>query len=123
VSYVIPDGLLLALIPLVIVWSDYRGMDWRGSLVHSVVVGGSLILLRGGWQLWYGEEALGWGDIKWLSILAFGLPASWLPWWIMTMGLAAIVLGYGYYRPRSIRHIPFAPSITLATAIGYLGAS
>jgi len=101
---------------LLAVWSGIQMLVWgvpdvRWALLGAITTGGTFALLA-----WWWRGALGWGDVKFLSVLGLllGFPQVW---WGVFLGmiLGGVVIGVMLALRRVARHdvVAYGPYLAL----------
>ncbi len=114
--YIIPDSLNIALAVLGILYAWSLQMPFFPVIATSI--GGALF----GWALgalgkwWKKQEALGWGDIKFLAVsgLYIGPDAEAIAQYFFIAGVGGIILALCWRMLGKGERFPFGPSLALA---------
>ncbi|MBX2801661.1 MAG: prepilin peptidase [Myxococcales bacterium] len=123
---IIPDETSVYAVPFAIAghavleWLQYDGwlaVGWRGATLGAAVWGGSFAFIAGAARLVYGEEALGWGDVKLAGMLGAFLGVVGGSVSLMLGSIAGAVVGLVVWailwrRP----YLPFGPPLALGAA-------
>lgn len=116
----IPDGLVLALIPVAILMAWSSG-EWN---LWSRIIGALVISLPMYISLYFIEDAFGGGDIKLFAALGFLLGWEKIFLTLFLASITAAVVGIGMARSNKEtikgKHIPFGPYICLGALIAAL---
>jgi prepilin signal peptidase PulO-like enzyme (type II secretory pathway) len=116
--YIIPNALLLALLPLAITTSLMQGR----MLLDIIISGLGYFML--GFTLRYlflklqNKEALGWGDVKFLLIIGLFLNIDSLPIFMLLAGLCGLFIALIWKIFKRGRAFPFGPALSFALFIG-----
>jgi len=120
---IIPDLVLLWLLPAGLVHRWLAGAEWSDTAAGAVIAlafGLSLRWLAGRWAR---REALGLGDVKLLGVAGAWLGIAALPWFLMAAG----ALGAGFAALWRWRHgsdgFPLGPALSLALFAGVLASA
>ena len=113
---IIPDKVLLALLPVAIAWRWHGGGDWIDGIAGSALGSAVLYGLRAGFKAFRGQDALGLGDVKFLVIAGFYVGATGLAPLFLIGGLVGIAIGLGWRLTGRGAAFPFGPALCLALA-------
>ncbi len=119
-SYAVPIGVGSAAL---LSWLGYDGplsLDWRQSVISSLVFAGFFATVSFGTFALTRREALGWGDVKLMAMIGSFL--GFMTW--VTLVMASITgvlvhLAHGLYTGRR-GYLPFGPSLAAAAAVTVL---
>lgn len=117
---IIPDAMLLLLLPVVVAWRWSVGGDWADGLAGAclaVAVGGGL---RWAFRRWRGKDGLGFGDVKFLAVAGLAVGLSGLGGYLVACGLAGIVFGAVWRAAGRGAVFPFGPALSAGLLAGLL---
>ena len=114
---IIPDFVLLALLPVAIAWRWHSGGDWVDGIAGAILGAGLLYGLRAAFKALRGIDALGLGDVKFLAIAGLYIGLIGLAPFLLIAGVIGIVLGLGWRRAGLGAVFPFGPALCLALGL------
>lgn len=112
--YMIPDIAQLVLIPLAVLYGILMHNSWLEMLSGAVLGGATGLILRYIGYKWKKQEALGWGDVKFLVVAGFFLGASLLPAFFFVAGIAGIGTALFWQMSGRGHLFPFGPALVAA---------
>jgi leader peptidase (prepilin peptidase)/N-methyltransferase len=110
---VIPDLVLLVLLPLGLGYRAALGLPWSdtvGGLVAALALAGALRWLGARLR---GREALGLGDVKLLAVAGAWVGLAALPWFLVAAGVLGLALALAWRRHGG-ETFPFGPALAAA---------
>jgi prepilin signal peptidase PulO-like enzyme (type II secretory pathway) len=113
---IIPDKVLMAMIPLAILWRWRTQGDWVDGVAGMVIGFGVMYGLRAAFKALRGVDALGLGDVKFLGLAGFYVGVSGLPPLLVLGGLIGIVFGLVWRAVGKGAAFPFGPALCVALA-------
>jgi prepilin signal peptidase PulO-like enzyme (type II secretory pathway) len=111
---IIPDAMLLLLLPLALYWRWTVDGDWLDAALGCVTGGAASYGLRWAFLRWRGKDGLGLGDVKFLGVAGLIVGLSGLGGYLMTSGLTGIALGLIWRFAGRGPIFPFGPALCLA---------
>jgi leader peptidase (prepilin peptidase)/N-methyltransferase len=119
---IIPDAMLLFLLPVALAWRSVTGGDWidcgSGALFGVAVS----LALRWAFRRWRGRDALGLGDVKFLGLAGVYLGLLEYGRFLVIAGCGGVILGLAWHALGRGRVFPFGPALCMALAAGLLVA-
>lgn len=119
-SYAVPVGVASAAL---LGWLGYDGplaIDWRQSVISSLVFAGFFTTVSLGAFVITRREALGWGDVKLMAMIGSFLGfMTWVTLVIATIAGVVVHLVFAIYTGRR-GYLPFGPSLAAAAIITVL---
>lgn len=115
---IIPDAMLLFLVPVALVWRWYVDADWFDAVCGACVAMMVSYTLRWGFRRWRGKDGLGLGDVKFLGLAGFYLGLSDLGVYLLLSGALGIALGVGWRRAGRGPAFPFGPALCASLLVG-----
>lgn len=112
--YIIPDIAQLILLPLAVLYGIMRHHSWWEMLLGAIAGGATGLALRYIGYKWKKQEALGWGDVKFLVIAGLFLGVSLLPPFFFVAGIAGIATGLFWQISGRGTLFPFGPALVAA---------
>jgi len=112
----IPDVMLLFLLPVAAGWRAITDQDWLDAGLGSVFGVGVSLGLRWAFRRFRGKDALGLGDVKFLGVAGIYLGLQELGRFLVIAGLAGIVLGLAWRVAGRGPVFPFGPALCVALA-------
>lgn len=108
---IIPDAMLIFLIPVAIGWRATHGADWLDGVAGAVFGGVVSLGLRWGFRRFRGVDALGLGDVKFFGMAGFYLGITSFGFYLAASGLAGLMLGVAWRAAGKGAVFPFAPAL------------
>lgn len=111
---IIPDKVLLALIPVAVAWRWLTDGDLLDMALGAAVGFGLGLAVRSGFRLVRGRHGLGLGDVKFLGIAGLYLGAAGLAPFLVIGGLLGVALGALWRWRGGGAQFPFGPALAAA---------
>jgi leader peptidase (prepilin peptidase)/N-methyltransferase len=113
-SQVVPDVVLLWLLPLGLVHRALLGAPWPDTIAGALGGAALGVALR-----WLGarvlrREALGLGDVKLLAVAGLWVGGAVLPAFLVAAGVLGVAFGLAWRRGGGGEAFPFAPALAVA---------
>ncbi|MDR3440067.1 prepilin peptidase [Telmatospirillum sp.] len=108
---IIPDGMLLFLIPLAVLWRRYGDGEWLDASLGALLAGSISYGVRWGFLRWRRRDGLGLGDVKFLCVAGFYVGLSGLGGYLVASALLGICLGFGWRLGGRGPVFPFGPAL------------
>lgn len=114
---IIPDGALIGLLPLAVLWRVLTDGDWADSLAGAAL--GLLLSLGLRWVFlrWRGKDALGLGDVKFLGVAGLFLGVTPFARFLVISGLCGILFGLAWRWSGKGAQFPFGPALCAGLAV------
>lgn len=110
-DYMIPDVVLLALLPVAVAWRWLGDGDWLDAGLGCAAAGLLGALLHYGSAWLRGEPGLGFGDVKLLALAGILLGLSGLTSFLLIAGMAGVALGLLWRLAGLGPVFPFGPAL------------
>jgi leader peptidase (prepilin peptidase)/N-methyltransferase len=117
-SGIIPDAMLLFLIPLALVWRWHGDGDWLDAACGAALGLAVAYAVRWGFRRWRGKDGLGLGDVKFLGLAGLFLGLSGLGVYLLVSGLLGLLLGIGWRLAGRGPIFPFGPALCASLLVG-----
>jgi leader peptidase (prepilin peptidase)/N-methyltransferase len=114
---IIPDAMLLFLMPIALVWRGVTGAHWIDAAAGAVFGLGISLALRWAFKRWRDRDALGLGDVKFLGVAGVFIGMTGFGRFLIVAGCAGIVLGLAWRLGGKGKVFPFGPALCLALAV------
>jgi len=115
---IIPDAMLLFLIPVAVLWRWQSDGDWPDAAAGAVVGIAVSFGVRWGFRRWRGKDGLGLGDVKFLGLAGLYLGVSGLGGFLLLAGLLGLALGTAWRLAGRGPVFPFGPALCASLLIG-----
>jgi len=113
---IIPDVMLLFLLPVAVGWRAITDQDWLDAGLGSVFGVGVSLGLRWAFRRFRGKDALGLGDVKFLAVAGIYLGLQEFGRFLVVCGIAGILLGLVWRAAGKGAVFPFGPALCVALA-------
>jgi leader peptidase (prepilin peptidase)/N-methyltransferase len=114
---IIPDKVLVAMIPLAIVWRWHLDGAWLGAAAGALLGGGLMYGLRAAFKALRGIDALGLGDIKFVALAGFYVGLFGIAPFLLLGGAIGIGFGLVWRWTGRSDAFPFGPALSAALAV------
>ena len=111
---IIPDAVLIWLLPIGLVHRTLLGADWTDTAAGLVAAAALGIILRRVGSRLARREALGLGDVKLLAVAGAWLGLAALPGFLIAAGVLGAGFGLLWRRVRGDAAFPFGPALAAA---------
>ena len=111
---IIPDVVLVALLPVAIAWRWDQGGDWVDGIAGALLGSGLLYGLRAAFKAVRGVDGLGLGDVKFVGLAGFYVGATGLAPFLLLGGLFGIGFGLLWRAIGRGAVFPFGPALCVA---------
>ncbi len=115
---IIPDLMLLALLPVAALWRWHAGGNWLDGGAGLVLGAGLSWAARAAFRRWRGRQGLGLGDVKFLGMAGLYLGANGLGPYLALSGILGILLGLAWRLAGRGPVFPFGPALCVTLALG-----
>lgn len=115
--YIIPDVVLLVLLPAGILYQWLLGASFLGMIYGAALGLGIGFALHYGYKKLRKKDGLGWGDVKFLGLAGLWLGLLPLAPFLFLSGLFGIITGLGWRAVGRGKLFPFGPALALALFI------
>jgi prepilin signal peptidase PulO-like enzyme (type II secretory pathway) len=120
---IIPDAVLLGLLPLAVAWRWRVDADWLDAGLGAALGFLLTLAVRIGFRAWRRKEGLGLGDVKFLGVAGIYVGLSGLGGFLLLSGLLGLVLGLGWRWSGRGAVFPFGPALCAALLLGVFDPS
>jgi leader peptidase (prepilin peptidase)/N-methyltransferase len=114
---IIPDPVLLGLLPVAVAWRWHNGGDWVDGIGGAALGSALLFGLRAGFKALRGLDALGLGDVKFMALAGLYVGVTGLAPFLLVSGLAGIGFGLVWRLAKREAAFPFGPALCIALAV------
>lgn len=113
-NYIFPDSMQVALLVLVLCFIFYNGFDIFYSVISAIIYF-SIIMLTGFIvEKWKKKDAIGGGDIKFITIVGLVLGIDFLPIFLFLSGIIGVIFGLIWKKVTKNEYFPFGPALILS---------
>lgn len=116
----IPDAVLIWLLPIGLVYRWLIGADWLDTLAGMAAAAALGVILRWGGGRLAGREALGLGDVKLLGVAGAWIGMAGLAPFLIAAGAFGAVFGTVWRRLGGAAAFPFGPALAAALFVTVL---
>jgi prepilin signal peptidase PulO-like enzyme (type II secretory pathway) len=113
---IIPDKVLLAMIPLALAWRWHLDPDWIDAVAGAAIGGAIMYGVRAIFKSLRGVDAMGLGDVKFIILAGVYVGLLGLAPLLIVAGLAGIVFGLIWRGMGFGAAFPFGPALCWAMA-------
>jgi len=113
-NYIFPDSMQISLLFLVLCFIFYNDFDILYSLMSSIVYFYTIVLAGLIVKRWKKRDAVGGGDIKFITIAGLVLGIELLPMFLLLCGIIGIIFGLIWKKMTKNDYFPFGPALILS---------
>ncbi len=113
---IIPDKVLLAMVPLAIAWRWHVDGGWLDAAAGTLLAGALMYGLRTAFKALRGIDALGLGDVKFVALAGFYVGLSGIAPFLLLGGAIGIGFGLAWRSTGRSDAFPFGPALCVALA-------
>lgn len=111
---IIPDAVLVALLPVALLWRWHLGGDWLDGAAGAVIGLAGLFAIRAGFKALRGYDALGLGDVKFMGLAGIYVGVEGLAAMLLLGGVIGILFGVAWRLSGREPAFPLGPSLCVA---------
>ena len=112
----IPDKILIALLPVAIAWRWHGGGDWLDGIGGAILGSAILYAVRWAFMAFRGQDVLGLGDVKFVALAGLYIGATGLAPFLVLGGLVGVAFGMVWRILGRGAVFPFGPALCVALA-------
>lgn len=111
---IMPDSMQICLLIIGLFFIYYNNIDILYSVFSALIY--FLIIYVSGFivEKWKKKEAIGGGDLKFITIAGMYLGMKKLPYFFLIAGIVGLVFGLIWNKGRKDKYFPFAPALILS---------
>lgn len=113
-TYIIPDLMQISLLILSLVFIYYNNFDILYSVISAIVYFGIIFLSGFIVEKWKKKDAIGGGDIKFITIAGLVLGVSSLPFFFLFSGIFGVIFGLLWKKIKKNEYFPFGPALVVS---------
>lgn len=114
-NMIILDSTQIALLILNIILVLYNNSEDILSYIYSSIIYFITIFFIGYIvKKWKNMEAIGWGDIKFITVIGLSLGYSRLPLFLFISGFVGTIFGFTWKKIKKEEYFPFAPALIIS---------
>jgi prepilin signal peptidase PulO-like enzyme (type II secretory pathway) len=111
---IIPDAMLLVLVPAALAWRWHSGADWSDAAAGAAAGLGLTWAARAGFKAWRGHHGLGLGDVKFSAVAGLYLGLAAFGWFLALAGVLGLVFGVLWRLSGRDAAFPLGPALCVA---------
>ncbi len=113
-TYIIPDSMQISLLILSLIFIYYNNFDILYSVISAIVYFGIIFLSGFIVEKWKKKDAIGGGDIKFITIAGLVLGVSSLPFFFLFSGIFGVIFGLLWKKIKKNEYFPFGPALVVS---------
>ena len=113
-TYIIPDSMQISLLILSLIFIYYNNFDILYSVISAIVYFGIIFLSGCIVEKWKKKDAIGGGDIKFITIAGLVLGVSSLPFFFLFSGIFGVIFGLLWKKIKKNEYFPFGPALVVS---------
>ncbi len=113
-NYIFPDSMQISLLVFVLLFIFYNGFDIFCSVISALIY--FLLIMLTGFIVgkWKKQDAIGGGDIKFITIVGLILGIDFLPMFLFMSGVIGVIFGLIWKKTTKNEYFPFGPALIMS---------